>query len=340
MKIVVIFGGNSTERDVSIASGAQVFRALRERGHDVVALDTASGVLDRDAEQALLTQRVKALPPSSQELTLAGSSLAELVVRSRATGAEVFFLALHGGSGEDGTLQSLFDAAGLVYTGSGHMPSVYAMDKDVAKRLMQLDGIPTAKWLMTPCSIDEAQQQLGMPVVVKPNKQGSTVGLSIVREPGEFAAAVAQAHVFDDEVMVEAFVPGREFTVGILDGRALAVGEIVLRNEIFDYESKYQSGGASEVFPADLTAEQTSVVQDLAMRVHQALKLQDYSRIDFRMDAKGRFWCLEANSLPGLTATSLLPQSAAAAGISFPELCERICELAIQRRKQKISLYT
>ncbi|MDD5033114.1 MAG: D-alanine--D-alanine ligase [Methylococcaceae bacterium] len=336
MKIAVIFGGESAERDVSIASGAQVLRALKERGHEVLAIDTAKGLLTPAEERLLLESKVKPVPPRTDELALIRSGASELTSGSGLADVDLYFLALHGGIGEDGTLQAILDVAGIAYTGSGSKPSAYAMDKDVSKRLFRSVGIPTADWLMAPCPVQEVSAKLGFPVVVKPNKQGSTIGLSLVHEAHELEAAIALARTCDDEVMVEAYIPGRELTVGILEDRALAVGEILpLRGEIFDYQSKYQQGGAQEIFPARLTEQQTLTVQEFGLRAHRALKLQDYSRVDFRMDAQGRIWCLEVNSLPGLTSASLLPQSAAATGISFPQLCERICQLAIERKRAK-----
>ncbi|MBV9912527.1 MAG: D-alanine--D-alanine ligase, partial [Sinobacteraceae bacterium] len=245
---------------------------------------------------------------------------------------DVVFLALHGGAGEDGRVQAVLDLAGLAYTGSNHIASATAMDKDLSKRLFRAAGVPTADWLMAPVEAERVAAELGWPVVVKPNKQGSTVGLSIVRQGADLPAAFALAGRFDDEVMVERFVPGRELTVAILDGQALPVGEIITPGEVFDYQAKYQKGGAREVFPADLTAAAAQQLQQLALRAHAALKLGVYSRIDFRMDPQGRFWCLEANSLPGMTAASLLPQAARAAGIEFADLCERICRAAVRRR--------
>jgi D-alanine-D-alanine ligase len=206
------------------------------------------------------------------------------------------------------------------------------MDKDLSKRLFRAAGVPTADWLMAPVLAHDVSETLGWPVVVKPNKQGSTVGLSIVRQASELAPAIALGERFDNEVMVERFIPGRELTVGILEQEALPVGEIFPKGEVFDYESKYQQGGAREVFPADLSPEATAEVQQLALRAHAALKLGEYSRIDFRMDPQGRFWCLEANSLPGMTSGSLLPQAARAAGIEFPKLVERICRAALVNR--------
>ena len=177
---------------------------------------------------------------------------------------------------------------------------------------------------------DEVERELGLPVVVKPSKQGSTVGLSIVREIGGLWDAIDEAAKYDDEVMVEQFIPGRELTVGILGDEALPVGEIIPVHEIYDYECKYTAGMAREIFPADLTAEETRTIQDLARRAFRALKLRGYARIDFRMSPDGVFYCLEANTLPGMTALSLIPQAAAAAGISFPELCDRIVRLAVE----------
>jgi D-alanine-D-alanine ligase len=332
MKIAVLLGGTSEERDVSIASGAQVFRALREAGHEVVAVDTARGTFQREEEERLLSSGVAPAPPTEEELRRlrAGGTVA-LMQNPALRQADVVFLALHGGSGEDGTLQAILDSAGIVYTGSGQIGSAMAMDKDIAKRLFQLAGVPTAPWLMAPADPELVAHKLGYPLVVKPSKQGSTVGLTVVKEPGGLLAAVAEAARFDDEVMLERFVPGRELTVGILAGEALTVGEIIPRGEIFDYESKYQAGGAREIFPADLPEDVTERVRELGLRAHQALKLRDYSRVDFRLDPDGGLWCLEVNTLPGMTNASLLPQSAAASGIGFRELCERICQLAQAR---------
>jgi D-alanine-D-alanine ligase len=334
MKIAVLLGGTSEERDVSIASGAQVFRALRAAGHDVTAVDSARGTIEGAAKERLLHSGVAPEPPTEQELRgLRAASRSRLTENAALRNAEVVFLALHGGSGEDGTLQAILDDAGITYTGSGLIGSAMAMDKDISKRLFVLAGVPTAPWLMAPADPDKVAQELGYPLVVKPSKQGSTVGLTVVKQPEALAAAVAEAFRYDDEVMLEKFVPGREFTVGILADQALSVGEIVTRGEIFDYESKYQSGGAQEIFPADLPHQLTEQVRELGLRAHRALKLREYSRVDFRLDPEGGLWCLEVNTLPGMTSASLLPQSASAAGIEFGELCERICRLAIARSR-------
>jgi len=329
-------GGTSAERDVSLASGVRVAEALRSRGHEVVSVDTAHGVLSAADEQALLGGKVvKTIPPDVQSLVRLNAQLPSTLWSL--PNSDVVFLALHGGQGEDGTLQALLDLTGVPYTGSGHLPSALAMDKDLSKHLFRAAGVPTARWRMAPASgidgfIDEVEGELGLPVVVKPSKQGSTVGLTVVREIGALGAAIEEALKYDDEVMVEQFIPGRELTVGILGHEALPVGEIIPVHEIYDYECKYTAGMAREIFPADLTAEQTSTIQELARRAFRALKLRGYARIDFRMAPDGVFYCLEANTLPGMTALSLIPQAATAAGISFPELCERIVRLATNDR--------
>jgi D-alanine-D-alanine ligase len=333
MKIAVLFGGASEERDVSIASAAQIIPALRALGHEVFAVDTVAGRLAPVEERQLLTGGVAPEPPSSASIqSMRGSAMAFAPGAVDIRSADVVFLALHGGAGEDGRLQAMLDLAGLAYTGSNHIASAAAMDKDLSKRLFRSVNVPTADWLMTPVTEFDVENALGWPVIVKPSKQGSTVGLSLVREAGGLAAAIAVARGFDDEVMVEKFIAGREFTVGILEGRALPVGEIIAPGEVFDYRSKYQVGGAREVFPADLPVAEATLLQEYALRAHRVLKLGAYSRVDFRRDADGGFWCLEANSLPGMTATSLLPQAAKVAGIGFPELLERIARGAVRRR--------
>jgi D-alanine-D-alanine ligase len=336
MKVAVLFGGTSEERDVSIASGAQVVKGLRAAGHDVVAVDTARGPLDGAAEHALLTAGISPAPPDARTLDMLRTGDATAIVRApELQGVDVIFLALHGGSGEDGTLQALLDLSGVPYTGSGMLGSAVAMDKDISKRLFVAAGVPTPEWLMTPVTEDEVAEVIGWPAVVKPSKQGSTVGLTVVKHARDFAAAVALAARFDDEVMIERFIPGRELTVPVLGDDVLPVGEIISSREIFDYEAKYQPGGAEEIFPADLPGAQVIEVQGFALAAHRALKLRGFSRVDFRLDAAGSFWCLEANTLPGLTAASLFPKGAAAAGMAFPQLCDRLCRIALEEHAQR-----
>jgi D-alanine-D-alanine ligase len=339
-------GGTSSERDVSLATGLRVAEALRARGHDVTTVDTARGALSRGDEQKMLSSGVvKVAPPSQQELTRMSVEALPRTVSNLPSqkNTDVIFLGLHGGQGEDGTIQALLDLTGVPYTGSGHLASALAMDKDLSKRLFRDAGVPTADWVMVRRRGGESTaprppaseiRSLGMPLIVKPSKQGSTVGLSIVKQLEQLDAAIDAAFEFDDEVMIERFIPGREFTVGILGDQALPVGEIIPKHEIYDYECKYTAGMAEEVFPARISDEETARVQGYARKAFDALKLRGYARIDFRLSSEdGEFYCLEANTLPGMTQLSLIPQAAAAAGISFPELCDRIVQLALAGRE-------
>lgn len=332
MRLTVLLGGTSSERNVSLASGLRMAAALREAGHEVRLLDPATGVIEANVEALLRERSVGAAPPSVGELAALklNDQTPTLPTHPLVRDAECVVLALHGGQGEDGTVQALLDVAGVRYTGSGAMATAIAMDKDMTKRILVHAGVPTAPWRMTPVDADSAIGYLGLPLIVKPNREGSTVGLTIVKERGQFDGAVAEAHRFDREVMCETFVPGRELTVPVLAGEALPVGEIIPVKEIYDYECKYTPGMAREVFPADLTPEMTATVQRYAEKAYAALKLRGCARIDFRLTPEGTFACLEANTLPGMTALSLVPQSAAAAGVSFVEFCDRLVQDAVR----------
>jgi D-alanine-D-alanine ligase len=337
MEIALFLGGASAERDVSLASGFRIADALRAGGHRVTAVDPSTGVLDATAEAALRAGGVRRAPPSLEELrrlasggeVAGGGIVAGLTDLPAVRDADVVFLALHGGRGEDGTMQAVLDLAGIPYTGSGHLGSALAMDKDLSKTLFRAAGVSTADWLMAPATVASVERTLGWPVIVKPSKQGSTVGLSLVRDPSGLAPAIADAMQYDDEVMIERFVPGRELTVGVLGDVALPVGEIFPVHEIYDYECKYTSGMAREEFPARLDAVVAASLQRQALLAFRALKLRGYARVDFRLTASMESYCLEVNTLPGMTELSLIPQGAAAAGLSFPALCERIVALAL-----------
>lgn len=332
MKVAVLTGGTSSERDVALASGLQIAAALRTKGHAVSMVDLATGYVPRQREADLLPGGVGREPPPSEQLKalergMLTAGLGELpAVRE----AEVVFLALHGGQGENGTVQALLDVIGVPYTGSGRLGSALAFDKDVAKHVLRDAGVAVPRWVMTPVDAAAVAKSPGFPCIVKPCNEGSSVGLSLVKGPQDLATAVALAARYDSEVMVEEFIAGRELTVGILGERALPVIEIVARHELFDYECKYTPGMADE-YPASLPPQLAARLQDAALRAHRALKLGGYSRIDFRADANGGIFCLEANTLPGMTANSLIPKAARAAGLSFPDLCDTICRLALQR---------
>ena len=332
MRITVLLGGTSSERDVSIASGLRIAGALRSRGHKVAAVDTVRGPLNAHDEHALLRERVvKTAPPTLDALEDMGRDalgrLAGFLPGKDDT--DVVFLALHGGTGEDGTLQAVLDLVGVPYTGSGHLASALAMDKDLSKRLFRAAGVRTADWVMAPATVEQIRATIGFPTIVKPSREGSTVGLTLVKDPDALEAAIGTARRYDSEVMLERYIPGRELTVGVLGEEPLPVGEIIPRHEIYDYECKYTPGMAEERFPADITSGQAQGLQQQAVDAFRALKLSGYARIDFRVTDAGESYCLEANTLPGMTELSLIPQGAAAAGIEFPELCERIAMLAL-----------
>jgi D-alanine-D-alanine ligase len=336
MRITVLTGGATSERAVAFASASQIVAALRSRKHQVHVVDLAGGLLDERAEHELLGGAVGVTPPSvaalaERERRMLSEELAELEpVRN----ADVLFLAVHGGALEGGTLQAVLEVLGVPYTGSGPLASALAMDKDLSKRLFRAAGVPVPAWFMAPPTVgpDDVTTALGWPVIVKPSKQGSSVGLTLVKKAQDLGEAVKLASRYDDEVMAEQFIPGIELTVGVLGDVPLPVGQIVPKHELFDYETKYTPGMSDETFPAKIDTVLARQLQEYALMAHRALKLSGYSRIDFRVSPEGDIFCLEANSLPGMTRTSLFPQAAQAAGIPFPELCERIASLARNNR--------
>ncbi len=336
MRLTVLLGGVSAERDVSLSSGLRMAVGLREAGHDVTCFDPAFGVLAESTELSLLAAGVGSAPPPLAELaelrhrTLSADWLTHPAVRE----AECVVIGLHGGQGEDGTVQAALDLTGIPYSGSGHLASALAMDKHLSKIVMRHAGVPTADWLMappldaTPLDPDLVAEAIGWPAVVKPSRQGSTVGLSIVRKPDELQPAIVEAYRHDDAVMVERFVAGRELTVGVLGDLVLPAIEIEAVKELYDYECKYTPGMAREFVP-DLPAETLERLGAYSRQAFSACGLAGYGRVDFRMDPDGGLWCLELNTLPGMTPTSLIPQAAAAAGLLFPALCDRIVRLAL-----------
>jgi D-alanine-D-alanine ligase len=331
MRIGVLFGGDNAERDVSIASAARVVAALRSRGHSVRAVDTAAGMLSAEAEVKTFGRKVTREPPDRSVLASLHDQRTWLRLVDDLEQFEVVFIALHGVPAEDGHLQALFDLAGICYTGSGSLGSALAFHKAIAKQLLKGHQVDTPEWIAGSPTPGEVEHRLGFPVVVKPDAQGSTVGLSLVREGGHLPEAIRQAATFG-EVIVERFVDGRELTVGVLGDRPLSVGEISIDPDTtFSYAQKYQQGAVRETFPADLSTDVTERARMSALAAHRALQLDGYSRADFRLDSDGGLWLIEVNSLPGLTETSLMPQSAGGVGIGYPELCEEICRLAMHR---------
>jgi len=334
VKVTVLTGGAADERDVALATGVQVAAALRTARHRVSTFDTARGPLSLDEEEALRGKGVEPCPPAERPRDrVVAEGVAALDI-PELRGTDVFFLALHGGAGEDGTIQRILDDADFSYTGSDPDGCRVAMDKHASKTILRKTGVATPDWLVDVFEADAVERRLGLPVIVKAAHGGSSLRLELAHDREELEGALRRAASFDDVVLVEQYVPGREFTVAILGDEALPVGEIIPRAEIFDYESKYQPGGAREVFPAHVDGALAAQMQALALRVHESLGLRDYSRVDFMGDREGKLWCLEANNLPGLTAASLVPRAAAAAGMTFPELCDRLVRIAAGRGAQ------
>lgn len=328
-------GGSSEERAISLASGCEVAAALRARGHEVVTIDAAFGAIDRAAEDRIRQERVGRAEAPIRAGSRPGVLLEAEVIHGEddLARADVAFLALHGGAGEDGTVQTLLETAGIAYVGSRPVGCALAMDKDLTKRLLRDAAVDTPKWLVgrSPLPPDEVAGRLGLPLVVKPASGGSSVRLTLARSIDEIAAGAEWAAEGGDRVLYEACVEGREFTVGVLGEEALPVVEIEFAHDFFDFECKYDPGLATETAPAEIPGSLAESLQETALLAHRLLRLEHFSRIDFIVDRSGRPWCLEANALPGLTANSLVPKAALAAGLDFPELCERICAMGRER---------
>jgi len=342
MKIIVLMGGNSPERDVSLVSGEAITEGLRQAGHQVLAVDTADSWRALPAQARHLTHVIGTRPPDLHELQPIDSERTlKSFESSDLKDVEVIFLALHGGKGEDGTIQALLDLTGKPYTGSGVLASAMAMDKNISKKIFEREGILTPRWIywdsQNSADFDgfkAESSKLRYPQVVKPNNQGSTVGVSVIDESKQFDQAVEIAKEFSSQILVEEFIPGREITVAILDKQPLPVVEIVPEHGIYDYECKYTSGKSRYICPAELIDRQTKEVQKAGLRAFQSLGCESYARVDFRMSPEGKFYCLEVNTLPGMTEHSLVPKAAKAAGMSFPKVVDRIARLAVEKRKQ------
>ena len=337
MKIAVLAGGLSPEREVSLSSGSLIANALCGMGHEVALADVYLGTGGKSPAELFSSEgkysyKIPENPPDLgllQKEAGLGSRLIGHGISALVHEADVVFLALHGGMGENGQIQAYLDCLGIKYTGSGFAACLAAMDKNLSKTIFRAAGVPTADWVC--CKADEAEEkELSFPCVIKPCSCGSSVGVTMVETAEELSAALASAKKYEDNVLIEEKLCGREFSIGVLGGKALPPIEIRPKGDgFYDFAKKYQQGLTEEICPAPLTAEQTARISELALRAHTALGLGDYSRIDFILDeGKGDFYCLEANTLPGMTPTSLLPQEAAAAGIGYGELCEMIAKTA------------
>ena len=327
MNIVVICGGFSLEREVSLASGSTVASALRDAGHDVSIADPLLGAEQQPADSELYKTKPGSKPP---ELEVSNYAKAiEMLSSPLINDAELAFLTLHGRFGEDGTVQALLESIGLKYTGSKVLASALAMDKDVSKKLFKEVGIPVLDWTMVrDGQVFHSDSDMDFPMIVKPNDQGSTVGFTVVNSSEELDEAAANAAKYSSHVMVEKYVDGRELTVTILDKQSLPIIEIKPKSKVYNYESKYTPGTTEYSCPADLTEQLEVGVQLAALKAFNALGCRHYARADFLLDSDDRFYCLELNTLPGMTETSLVPKAAKAVGMSFQDLVEKIVELA------------
>jgi len=336
MTIALLLGGTSSERHVSMASGRGMAEALTERGHTVLLFDPARGGSARISFDEL--ELPTTIAPTPEELAAFSNTAVLEAVMSIPETVDVVALALHGSPGEDGTVQSVLEMRGLPYTGSGPLASALALDKAMSKRLFEHAGVDTPRWFLEPSGVnaeasiaEQADQVTGYPVVVKPNVGGSTVGLTIVEDESGLAEAFALAGRYSPSVLFEEFIEGRELTVTVLGEETLPAVEIRPKSGIYDYANKYTAGRTEYFCPAELTRAIEEEMRDLALRAHEALGCTGYSRVDFRLDPDGGLWCLEVNTLPGMTATSLVPKAAAAAGIDYTTLCERIVQLGLER---------
>ena len=350
MKIVVLAGGLSTERDVSFKTGEMVTKALRENGHQVILLDVFMGYSNKEEDLTGIFDRaeavsvkVAAIPETAPDLekvkaqrkdqsdNFFGPNVIELCRM-----ADIVFMALHGENGENGKIQAAFDLFGIRYTGTGYLGSALAMNKGMAKQLFLENGIPTPRGTSLKRGEDAAKIEtcgIHFPCVVKPCSGGSSIGVSIVHDKAEYEQALKEAFRWENELVIEEYVKGREFSVGVIDFQALPIIEIAPVEGFYDYKNKYKAGSTVETCPAELSEQITKEMQGYAEKVAEVLGLNTYSRTDFLLDAEDHIFCLEANTLPGMTPTSLLPQEAKVTGVDFNQLCEKLIGSSMRKYK-------
>lgn len=343
MNIIVLTGGSSAERNVALASGKAISAALKRSGHNVRVVDPVFGQNQPDEETIFQDRPVigKEFPTAEELHAFSNRKVMECINSSLFDNIDIVFLGLHGKFGEDGRIQSLLELRGVNYTGSGVTSSAMAMDKNISKIMFNHYNIPTAKWLMLkkgisePIKVDESiKLQIGYPAVIKPNDEGSTVGLSIVQpdvEDVQLGKALEDAFAYSDHVMAEEYIDGRELTVAILGDQSLPVVEIKPKSGFYDYVHKYTKGFTDYFCPADLPEKLAIDIREKAMIAHRSLGCSVYSRVDFRLNSRGESYCLEVNTLPGMTELSLVPKAAGASGIQFEELLNRIIELSLNK---------
>lgn len=348
MNIVVLAGGLSTERDVSFKTGSMVAKALKENGHKVILLDVFMGYSDREEDLTGIFDRADEISVQVSDIPTEAPDLAKVKASRKDQSpcffgpnvikmcqmADIVFMALHGENGENGKIQAAFDLFGVKYTGSDYLSSAIAMNKETSKQFFLANGIPTPKGIcMTRASRqdDITKLDLTLPCVVKPCCGGSSIGVTIVRDAAEFKAALDDAFKWENELVIEEFVQGREFSVGVIEGKALPIIEIAPKEGFYDYKNKYKAGSTVETCPAEIPEQVTKDMQHYAEEVARVIGLDTYSRSDFLLNDKNEMFCLEANTLPGMTPTSLLPQEAAVIGMSFNQLCEHLIDISLKK---------
>lgn len=351
MKIVVLAGGMSTERNVSFSSGTKICMALRGHGHQAILVDMFMGLenyngsIDTvfDAKDGFCSDvKIETTAPDLDAVRAArkdqGKNIIGKDVLKVCAMADIVFLALHGACGEDGKIQATFDLLGIPYTGAGYLSSGMAMDKAVTKRMMEAAGIRTAPWrdiTYTKADIDTLVEELELPCVVKAINGGSSIGVALADTKEELRAALTEVIKYGNHIIAEKKIVGRELTCGVLGDRYLPAVEIRPKNGGYDYANKYQAGATEEICPAPITEEQQKQIGEATLRLYHILGLSVYSRADFLLDEQGNAWCLEINTLPGMTPTSLIPQEAAAVGITYDALCEEIIRLSLLAREEQ-----
>lgn len=347
MNIVVLAGGLSPERDVSLVTGSTVCEALRENGHNVILMDVFMGREGDDVEHWFersgeVSMTVSGIAETAPDLAAVKASRADQSncffgpnVIALCQAADIVFMALHGENGENGKIQAAFDLFGIRYTGSDYLSSAIAMNKELAKKVLAAGGVPVPRGFSVKKGVATGKQP-GFPCVVKPCCGGSSIGVSIVNNQQEYEQALEEAFRWEQEVVVEQYIQGREFSVCVIAGKALPIIEIAPLSGFYDYKNKYQAGSAVETCPAQIPAIQTKQMQEYAELAAKVIGLDTYSRMDFLMDEDGRMYCLEANTLPGMTPTSLIPQEAAAAGVSYNQLCEQLIQISLQKMEKQV----
>ena len=352
MKIVVLAGGLSPERNVSLSTGTGVCRALRKRGHKAVLVDMFLGLEHFDGKPEEVFDAPDGLcgnvviEKTAPDLAAVRASRADKSASKFGPGvldacraADIVFLGLHGECGEDGRVQATFDLLGIPYTGAGYLSSGMAMDKAITKTVMERVGVRTAPWcdvIYTEADIPRLVEELEVPCAVKVVNGGSSLGLALPDTREELEKALHEMLRYGNHILVEKKLFGRELTVGVLGNDYLPAVEIIPQNDsaYFDYVAKYQDGGSLEVCPAPITEEEWRQMGEATLKLYHGLGLSAYARADFILDNEGKAWCLEINTLPGMTSASLLPKEAAAIGMSYEDLCEKIVEESLRVRSE------